>query len=286
VQALHALGLLLFEKEELERGADDFYRRVEAVLLHRSMASGFRIQLITSDELVTGILESFPWSESWRPETLDLRQLVLEDLARANRVEPWVGVGWTCAPEWMLGHVPVWAGVAQSWISTAWAIGFAGGADSCVLGWSASDRSPDVRVENGASEARVLPVVADRKDWANACDPCGAWPNISAAVESYHLRSDGLAGHSSGRGRGPVEFTWTSEFIDTVEELAVPAGLLKEVVKAIAKRVYGIVDEGLGDEIVGGIGRFRVTRYWRIHYRPGVPLTLLRFGPHDMDGIS
>ena len=59
------------------------------------------------------------------------------------------------------------------------------------------------------------------------------------------------------------------------------------MIESLTKRVYGVF-EGLGDEqIERNKRRFRVTYFWRIHYRiEDDHMVLLAFGPHDMDGIG
>ena len=57
----------------------------------------------------------------------------------------------------------------------------------------------------------------------------------------------------------------------------------KAFIKALSKKVYGIHDAGLKDESFKRVRRFRVTSFWRVHYRiVGGSIVLEEFGPHNM----
>ena len=80
----------------------------------------------------------------------------------------------------------------------------------------------------------------------------------------------------------PIKFACTDQFRKSVDRFCTRA-LRQLVVKAIAKKVYGVLDSSLGDERIGHSRRLRVTDYWRVHYRASMDgIILEEFGGHDM----
>ena len=85
------------------------------------------------------------------------------------------------------------------------------------------------------------------------------------------------------RVRGqPIPFECTDGFWKSVDDYCQP-NMRHLLVKAIAKKVYGILDASLHDEPLGQIRRFRVTTFWRVHYYElDDRLVLEEFGEHNM----
>ena len=287
MHAIHSPALLTCTPEDLAGPTHDFLKRIAALVLHREMVRGYRATLVTSAQLVERILVLFPWAQAGLEGVRDLRQVVMDDLQRAEYIALAADGDYSLQPPTSLGP-DVDAEVAALWARTAWS--GASGLDEMlhVLSWMNPYTSPAITIDQADENlgSHALRVLASRADWAEAIDPCAAWPNLRLAVDTYYLRADGLGAYPLPGSHWPMPYEWTDEFIDSVDSLAVPAGLLREVVKSITKRVYGSMDRGLGDEVIAGIGRFRVTRFWRIHYSPGPTIVLRRFGPHDMDGIN
>jgi hypothetical protein len=83
----------------------------------------------------------------------------------------------------------------------------------------------------------------------------------------------------------PIPLECTDAFWKSVDRLE--ERLRRALIQALTKRAYGILDASLGDEPLGEIRRFRVTDFWRVHYRDqGDRLTLEEFGPHSIGGVD
>ena len=131
------------------------------------------------------------------------------------------------------------------------------------------------------SDSYDLPLVWDEESWASQLASQDAWPDLQRCVEFYIQNNPALKNHTSALA-SPMPFVDTPAFWDSIETYCQPP-LRSLLIKAIAKRAYGILDASLGDEAFGSVRRFRVTDFWRVHYtEQDGSLRLEQFGPHDM----
>jgi hypothetical protein len=277
------VALLVYSEDEWERQTRSALERLAALVMHREMARRHGARVLFSANLLDLLLASFPWRVGF-PGLRDVHQMLLEVAQRAEWVEPADRIDETEPPAGLgLDHVP--AGVICEMVSIL--VHESREADlPFVLSWEHPDSRPTADVRDLDGNLRAFPVVLTRIGWAGVCAPEATWPDLELAVEDYYLRHDGLASRSCPSGY-PLPFRATTGFQESVDAVACPTGLLAEMVKAVSKRVYGVLDRALGDEMIEGTSRFRVTRFYRIHYHfDGRLLVLDRFGPHRMDGID
>jgi hypothetical protein len=131
-----------------------------------------------------------------------------------------------------------------------------------------------------------LPLVWDDDSWAVQLVKHDWWPDLQRCVELEFKSNPAIRSHSMVR-KEPMSFKSSKRFRDSLDRFCSDKHLQRSLVEALTKKVYGIHDVGLGDERLGDIRRFRVTDFWRVHYRmEDDRLVLLEFGPHDIGRID
>ena len=131
------------------------------------------------------------------------------------------------------------------------------------------------------NEVHRIPLVWDEVSWDASLESQNFWPDLEKCVEIYFRSNPGMQSYRQAREH-PVPFTCTDAFWKSVQDYCDPT-MRRLLIKAIAKKVYGILDSKLNDEPIGDLRRFRVTLFWRVHYRQcGDNIVLEEFGPHDI----
>ena len=128
--------------------------------------------------------------------------------------------------------------------------------------------------DNG--EEDYLPLVWDEDTWISRLSSEDLWPDLQKCVELYFLSNAGMRCHPLSR-QPPMEFECTEEFWKSYVNRECDL-----LIKAVTKRVYGILDNRLHDEPLGGLRRFRVTDFWSPYRLNGNQILLVEFGPHDI----
>ena len=286
-------ALLMYQQQHWRTRGSHFFSRVKALVLHRNTIRKHNQRIAISNDIAAQVQQCFPWRDDYRNigELRDLRQFILEELARARFItrtkkadgislqprnltcehieettvlNAWKELLWACAEEATNSEFDVQVATWENPVLLG---------DSHSLIVSVSD--------NTRSEDHYLPLVWDENSWANQLNSQDTWPDLQRCVEFYFNANVGMQRYPQVR-LNPIPFEWTDSFWKSVDDLCQPR-MRRLLVKAIAKKVHGILDSNLGDESLGSIRRFRVTGFWRVHYRQlSNKIVLEEFGEHDM----
>ena len=250
-------------------------------------------RFVVSQNYLSSVYESFPWNPTYKniPEMRDLRRFVLEELGKAYWADA-EGIqgttslrpaGLTCQYVTNSDFWSAWMDLLRSCVASQTTLDF----DVQVATWDAqatSGRGQSMVLtvsRQGKTEVHELPLIWDQKGWSDQLSAMDVWPDLQKCVELYYLGNSGLQDFAGVRTR-PIPFGCTETFVKAARELG-RGGVRLSLVKALTKRVYGVLDAGLVDEQFGEIRRLRVTGFWRVHYREvGQRLIFEDFGEHDI----
>ena len=295
VVAVFDPALLIYLHDHWLSRQSHCFDRFNTLLLHRDQIRHYGLTMALSSALASVIYQSFPWHGEFDGigELRDLRQFILEDLQRARYIEPESGgylslrpTGIICelveSPEVLVHCTRL---VASCLLS---------GLDPVIATWSGP-------VLNSATKTLVLAIQLSEKEDTKSLDVPLIWDDISRAdklvrqdwwpdlqrsVELFLKTDSGIRAHPA-TAEGPISFECSSSFWDSLDRYCTQPALRQRLIEAICKRVSGILDASLGDEPWGQMRSFRVTYYWRVHYRRMRDrLVLEEFGPHDIGGAS
>lgn len=287
--------LLIYNYEDWQTRKSHCFSRFTALTLHRGMFKQYGQKMAMSSTFASLIYQHFPWNDCSVSELRDLRRFILEDLTRAYylstdaeaaseaELQP---TGVVCmyieAPEVIDAWKELLCGCVDDAISAEF--------DSQIATWD----TPSLREHCGPMTLTIhdseqvyhLPLVWDDDSWAAQFVPLGSWPDLHHCVELHFKTTPSMRSYPGVRQQ-PIPFKWTDAFLKSVEQRCKNEHLRRSLIKALTKRVYGILDAALGDEPLGSIRRFRVTDFWRVHYREeSGQLVLEEFGPHDIGGVG
>ena len=284
--------LLMYQEHDWQTRQSHFFSRMRALTLHRNTIRKHNQQIAMSNDIAALVQECFPWRADYRTvgELRDLRQFILEELARARFVtKTKTANNISLQPSTLTcGHIEdvtvqeTWKELLCACIEEAHNCDF----DVQVATWEApvlleDSHSLIISISGNTDEDHYLPLVYDENSWANQLYSQDSWPDLQMCVSFYYKANVGMQKYPHVRAT-PIPFHCTDSFWNSVHKLCQPQ-LRRLLVKAIAKRVYGILDSRLGDEPLGNIRRFRVTDCWRVHYRQfDNRIVLDEFGPHDI----
>ena len=287
-------ALLSYRQGDWSDQKHECYTRIEQLLLHRRFVREFGDRFAMSSRLAAWIMECFPWGDAARdiPELRDLRQFFIDDLSRLEMIDG----GESCAAE-LSAAARVAHGVDDPAALDAWEKLLAGmarlspnlPASRRIATWRRAGEEPppaeaDLTLicDNGANEYTVvMRLIWDESSWYANLNADDWWPDLPRCVSLLFATNPAL--RAAATRQSPLTLRPTTVFTKSVAHHCQNPGLRRSLVESITKLIYGIKDKGLGDEAFKGMRRFRVTRFWRVHYRPeGDTLALLEFGPHDI----
>ena len=286
-------ALLVYQRQHWQTGQQHFVSRIRALALHRATIRKHNQLIAMSNNVRALVYQCFPWNHEYKTigELRDLRQFVLEELIRVHDVTETKKAdcvslqprNLTCRYVENVSVLAAWKDLLCACVEEAANSKF----DVQVATWETpvlleNSQSLVVSVSsNAVAEDHNLPLVWDENSWAKQLYREDSWPDLQRCVE-YYFSADFEMQRYPRVTVNPIPFEWTDSFWKSVEDLCQPQ-MRRLLVKAIAKRVYGILDSSLGDERLGPIRRFRVTRFWRVHYRQLTNrIVLEEFGEHDM----
>lgn len=289
-------ALLLYRKDHWQTGQAHSFSRIRALSLHRKHIRKFNQQLAISDSIRAIVYECFPWNASYKsiPELHDFRQFVLDDLGRAQSVEgPTRAIDVQLHPNTLTCmHLDSPAAVDcwKEFLGNCIAERAISAIDFQIATWpqpveQAGTKEPTLTITcHSRKETCSLPIVYDEESWlaswARHLVFEDQWPDLQICVKLYYQSDSAMQRY--GEAREPIQFECTTGFLKSVENRCQPR-IRPLLVKAIAKKIYGIFDSGLRDEPFESVRRFRVDNFWRVHYREhGDKIVLEEFGPHDM----
>ncbi len=284
--------LLIYSEAHWRTRQHCFYKRAGALAEHRDANRYYGQSIAISHELAALVYQSFPWHDSYRsiPELRDLRQFVLEDLGRVCKIMhrprasevTFQPEGVTCVKISDDEVIELWKDLLAVCLDREVALGV----DFQIATW------PSAIVTSGcdhlrlsifcqsACESHRIPLVWSGASWKRRLRFRDFWPDLHRCVELYSQAS--IAGLGTRGSKTPVAFDCTDDFWKSVSKFCQPT-MRHRLIKAVSKKVHGIHDATLGDERIGSLRRFRVTKFWRVHYRDlGDRIVLDEFGPHDM----
>ena len=291
-------ALLIYEYEDWRARAPHCFNRFEALTLHRGVIRQYDQKMAMSDTFAGLVIQSFPWNENYRSisELRDFRRFILEDLQKVYYVDTEAAREVSLQPT---GIVSQYVKVPE--VTAAWEELLCGCVDEAVLAefdpqiatWetaSLREHSGPMTLTFHDSEAgtRVyhLPLVWDDDSWAMQLVTQEWWPDLQRCVALHYRTNPGMRDFPGVRAQ-PRLFECTDAFWKSVNRYCKDGQLRRSLIAALTKKAYGILDASLGDEAFGEMRRFRVTYFWRVHYREeGDRLVLEEFGPHSIGGVD
>ena len=286
-------ALLMYQQEHWQTRQPHFFSRIRALALHRNIIRRYNQQIAISNEIAALVQQLFPWREDYKiiGELRDLRQFILEEFVRAHFITKTRRAdeislqpsNLTCGHIENIAVLDIWKELLCACVEEETNTEF----DVQVATWETpvhlvNSQSVTITVSDDAgSEDYNLPLVWDENSWANRLHSQDPWPDLQRCAELYFKANFGMQSYPQAREH-PIPFEWTDTFWKSLDDLCQPR-MRHLLVKAIAKKVYGILDSKLSDEPLGQIRRFRVTDFWRVHYRQlNDRIVLEEFGEHDM----
>ena len=284
--------LLLFKREDWLTEQPHFTYRIKSLAMHRKIIRHHNQKVAMSSPMAAVVCESFPWNDNYKhiPELRDLRQFVIDDLAKAHFI-----TGNKEAIELSIHPTDITCKYTNSSVWDSWKELLYGCVkeEACsfyeaqIATWEEGVQVPTseslmitVSKTTGKQEYR-LALVWDEASWNRRLYSQDAWPDLQRCVQLYFKTNPAMQSYPGIREQ-PVPFEWTAKFWKSVDDFCQP-NMRHQLIRAIAKKVYGMLDKGLNDEALGTIRRFRVTSFWRVHYRDVDGTILLEeFGEHDM----
>lgn len=293
-------ALLVYNYEHWRDRETHCLVRFEALLLHRGMLKKYEQKMAMSDTFAALIQELFPWNTNYYniEELRDLRQFFFEDLQKAKYIKTNLTEEETLQPTGILCQyieapelIGAWQELLHSLMDDVILAEF----DPQIATWETDNlrryESPmtlvlhDSENETGFRTYQ-LPLVWDVDSWASQLVTQEWWPDLQRCVELHFIANPGMRQNPQAREQ-PIPFEATNAFWRSVNHYCQSAQLHRSLIHALTKRVYGMLDASLGDEPFRNMHRFRVTDFWRVHYRKGKNLIVLEeFGPHSMGGVS
>lgn len=290
-------ALLFYKPEDWQSRKSHCFDRFVALVLHFRVTREYGQEIAVSRDLEGLIYKFFPWNADFRNigELRDLRTFILNDMQRVEHIDTREARDVGIRPAGILCKY-----VEAQEIIDAWGKLLCG----CVYRTDAGTRlqigtweTPTVQRCNSvnlmvcSSEVEKdaqynIPLVWDDDSWAVQLVREDWWPDLQRCVELEFKTNAGIKQYNKAREQ-PFPFKCSKTFMDSLNRFCNTRDLQRSLVEAVTKRVYGILNAGLGDEQIGNIRRFRVTDFWRVHYRiEDGHIVLLEFGPHDMGGLD
>ena len=288
-------SLLIYNLQDWQSQADHCLARFRALVLHRRMTRDYDQRIVISDLFIAQIYQHFPW-KSFREiyDLRDLRQFIYEDLQRAEIINTEYTQIVNLTPSRITCEYVNNPEIIDSWEKLLCGCvreDASGQFDYQVATWERISICEDLdspsliikKFENDQCvQTYILPLVWDEDGWINQLNTLEWWPNLHRCVELCFRSHRSLRENVRAR-ETPLHFELTSKFRNSIESYCTNRRLRRSLIKAITKRVYGIIDVGLGDKPFGNMRRLRVTRYWRLLYQDiGDCLILEEFGPHNI----
>lgn len=295
-------SLLVYDHADWQAKAPHCMQRFKALLLHNQITRRYGFKIAMSNELESLVHESFPYGQEYRniAELRDLRQLMLQMLSSRSisRMDTNTLVEVNLEPEGAVGQeidapqvIEYWNDLLGHCLTQTASLGDVPQIATWRSDTSEEREEPLIRavceiLEERESREYEVPLVWDDDSWAAQLVIRQWWPDLQRCVELHYKGNPGIRTYDRVREE-PIPFTCTRAFGKSLEQFCEQADLRRELIEAITKRVYGVLDARLGDEAFKDMRRFRVTKFWRVHYHlDGDQLVLDEFGPHAIGGAD
>jgi len=289
-------ALLFYKPEDWQARKTHCFDRFRALVLHFRATREYGQEIAMSGNLEGLIYQLFPWNADFKgiSELRDLRNFVLNDMQRVKRIDINIAGDVDLSPAGIVCKYIEDPGVIAAWeeLLNGCIDEISAGFDPQIATWDTpavwqcDSMSFTIRDSEEKDVQYDLPLVWDGDSWAIQLAKQDWWPDLQRCVELEFKTNFGIRNHPDAR-KQPIPFKCSERFQGSLQRFCQDDGLRRSLIESLTKRVYG-VSEGLGDEqIEHSKRRFRVTYFWRIHYRiEDDHIVLLEFGPHDMDGIG
>ena len=279
----------MYDEVDLYNRQSHASERLQALSIHRRFVKEYGITVVVSSELIALVFQQSCWN-SKSGNFRDLKTLLTQDLIKASYLDEDVEGSLSLSPSELTCRRVQDARIEEAWIKLLASViepGCLSSSDIYVATWPKAVQTLgatflDILIGgNTRRKSRSLLLVWDETSWIERLASRDFWPDLKRCVDLYFLSDHGMRQHPQAL-RKPVAFECTRGFIRSVNELC-DSSTRRALIKALSKRVYGIHDASLRDESFKRIRRFRVTDFWRVHYRSvGSSIVLEEFGPHNM----
>ena len=286
--------LLLYDRDDWLTGQQHVARRMRILVMHQGFILRHGFSIAMSPEMQYLLYDRFPYDPTSKsiPELRDFRQFVFERLPKLMHhvaktkdsaqitIRPVDSICRRANDSEVVNAFKelVCSGV-EAELDASW--------DPQVATWIPEEDSNFVHAltvnVQGTAEQEIyhVPLVWDEASWARCLESQDFWPDLEKCVEIYFETNPGMRNYAQAREQ-PIPFAFTENFWRSVERYCDPS-MRRVLIKAMTKKVYGILDAHLHDEPLGDLRRFRVTLYWRVHYRQSSDsIVFEEFGPHDI----
>lgn len=288
-------ALLIYQYNDWLSRQPHCFKRFAALALHRRMMREYGQKMAISNTFAAMIAQHFPWNENYRAiaELRDLRQFILEELLRAYYIDKELAqevelkpAGITCLYVEEQEILEAWVELLLGCVDEAILTEF----DAQIATWETEHLKKHssvviLTVHDTDAQIHELPLVWDEDSWAKQLATQDWWPDLRRCVELFSKSNSAMKEHPKVREQ-PIPFDWTDAFSKSMNRYCTDEHLRRSFIEALTKKVYGVLDTSLGDEPLGKVRRFRVTDFWRVHYREKAGRIVLdEFGPHSIGGV-
>ena len=293
-------SLVVYRYEDWRDNTNYCYERIKSLTLHRDILRRYRQRIAISDELLGRIMQNFPWNHVNVPEFRDVMLFMNTDMQRMRQ-----GID-ICArqdelkidiePDGVLCRyieddiVDEWKNLLYSCLQEA-----NSSLKNQIVTWDsdeAGSHGRDIEIiikERRSFEKHDVPAIWNEDTWYKRLATENWWPDLSKCIEICYKTNPGIRGYSGIR-KEPFDLECEASFWKMVECCCENDYIIREMIQALTKLVYGIRDEGLGFESIGEDRyRFRVTIHYRVHCRfEGQSFVLEKFASREgkIDGIG
>lgn len=297
--------LLVYNFDDWQAREPHCDSRLGILSLHIVTTRRYGQRMAMSTRLADFVSNAFPWGCEYRgiPQLRELRRLVFQELQRVAYYDLPIDAILVTDISLQPGGI-VCQYLEDANIIEAWEELLCSCVDDAVLTefdpQIATRESPTLCEHSGpmileytllnpeaVADTRVchIPLVWDDDSWATQLTTQQWWPNLQQCVELCFRTNPSMGLYPEARQQ-PIPFECTDSFRKSLDRLC-RGPLRRSLVEALTKRVHGILDASLGDEAFGEGRRFRVTAFWRVHYREEAGRVILEeFGQHSMGGVD
>ena len=291
-------ALLFYKSRDWQSRELHCFDRFDSLRLHNRITREYKQKIAVSSSLVGLIWQHFPYDARSRnvDQSHDLRQVMNAIMQRAEYIDTKYECEISIQPAEVLCEYIDAIAVIDAWKQLLCGCADVTGVEceSQIATWEtpAVHQSDLVSLmithpKEGIDTQHDFTLVWNENSWAIQLAKQNWWPDLQRCVEFEFKTNSGIRDYPTVREH-PIPFECSEEFQPSLDRFCTDDSRQRSLVEALTKKVYG-VPVGLNDEQIRGrrMRRFRVTRFWRIHYwMAGDRIVLSEFGPHDMDGVD
>lgn len=290
-------ALLIYNIEDWQSREEHFFRRLDALSLHRRINKEYDQSFAMTQEFAALVFQFFPWDTAGKQisELRDFRLFIVQELEKSHFVDSKKNKDVRLEHAGILFQYINDISIIFTWEELLLGCIDTGDLTSQIASWNSPNlhgnpkfvsliiKENEHDITNSTFE---IPIVWDEESWSKQLINQDFWPDIHLCVNLNFISNNDIRTHEDCR-KDPIPFKCTQGFLKNAKRYCEQENLRRSLINAITKRVYGIRDYGLRDEPFKGIRRMRVSDYWRIHYRQeGDRIIFEEFGRHDIGGVE